>query len=184
MKKMKLFITSALLSTALSMTVLAGEWKQDDTGWWYQNDDGNYPAEILKQIDGLWYYFNNSGYMQTGNIQFSDGWLNFRPDGSCSNPISQADGIPVRAPGAGWIAYNGIPTSTSMANEIIDGRVVLHNGVYWMSPDFYNDLKNLVAQEEPVKGESTSTLQPGTKVDFSGGYSDGNYDDEYDDADY
>ena len=44
MKKMKVFITSVLLSSALSITALAGEWKQDDIGWWYQNDDGSYPV--------------------------------------------------------------------------------------------------------------------------------------------
>lgn len=35
MGKLKLFIAAALLSASLSMTALAGEWKQDNTGWWY-----------------------------------------------------------------------------------------------------------------------------------------------------
>ena len=175
MKKTKLLLTIIGMSASMSITSLAGEWKQDDIGWWYQNDDGSYPAKVLKQIDGVWYYFNDSGYMQIGDVQFSDGWLNFRSDGSCSNPISQIDGTPVYAPGSGWIAYSGIPTS--MTNEIIDGRIVLYNDLYWMSPELYDNLKSLTELQEPVKREVTTTLTPGAKIDFSNGYSDEDYDD-------
>ena len=41
-------------------------WKQDGTGYWYQNADGTYPKNSWKKIGGNWYYFNASGYRTTG----------------------------------------------------------------------------------------------------------------------
>ena len=38
-------------------------WKKNETGWWYEYTDGTYPKEQFKEIDGVWYYFDNSGYM-------------------------------------------------------------------------------------------------------------------------
>ena len=38
-------------------------WVHNGNGWWYQNADGSYPANVWQQIDGQYYYFNGSGYM-------------------------------------------------------------------------------------------------------------------------
>ena len=32
------------LSLSSSLTALAGTWKQDSKGWWYQRDNGSYPS--------------------------------------------------------------------------------------------------------------------------------------------
>ena len=42
------------------------EWKQDDTGWWYESQSGNYPTNSWVLIDGDWYYFGSNGYAYTG----------------------------------------------------------------------------------------------------------------------
>ena len=55
-----------------SMTSFAGEWKQDASGWWYQNDDGSYPTNTWKEINGKQYYFDNNGYILT-NTSTPDG---------------------------------------------------------------------------------------------------------------
>lgn len=58
---------------AINMTVFAGQWKHDGLGWWYQNDDGSYPAGAWKWIDsdgdGIseCYYFYSDGYMAYNN---------------------------------------------------------------------------------------------------------------------
>lgn len=66
MKKMKLFVAILAMSAAMATTALAGEWKQDQTGWWYQNDDGSYQTnQWFQDFDGTWYYLNESGYMLT-----------------------------------------------------------------------------------------------------------------------
>ena len=39
---------------------------QDDSGWWYQNNDGSYISnQWFQDFDGKWYYLNESGYMLT-----------------------------------------------------------------------------------------------------------------------
>jgi hypothetical protein len=72
MKKTKLLLTVACASVLFSMTSFAGEWKQDNTGWYYLNDDGSYPASAWQEIDGKQYYFNERGYSLT-NTTTPDG---------------------------------------------------------------------------------------------------------------
>lgn len=63
MRKRALALMAVLLSGMMSISSYAGEWKQDNVGWWYQNDDGSYPANSWQEIDGKQYYFGNDGYM-------------------------------------------------------------------------------------------------------------------------
>lgn len=37
-------------------------WDQGKTTWWYQYNDGSYPKNGWKKIDGDWYYFDENGY--------------------------------------------------------------------------------------------------------------------------
>ena len=68
MKKVKLVVATIIATTVMSMTAFAGEWKQDTTGWWYQNDNGSYPINCWQEINGKQYYFNESGYMLVNTI--------------------------------------------------------------------------------------------------------------------
>ena len=43
MKQLKLTISTLLLCMLMSITALAGTWKSDSIGWWYENSDGTYP---------------------------------------------------------------------------------------------------------------------------------------------
>lgn len=63
MRKRALALMAVLLSGMMSISSYAGEWKQDNVGWWYQNDDGSYPTNSWQEIDGKQYYFGNDGYM-------------------------------------------------------------------------------------------------------------------------
>lgn len=56
-------ITTLFLVLFMSFTAFAGEWQQDTAGWWYSEDDGSYPVNQWKEIDGKQYYFNENGYM-------------------------------------------------------------------------------------------------------------------------
>lgn len=49
-------------------------WRQDSTGWWYENPDGTYLVSTWEYIDGDWYYFDETGYMVTGWIFSEDHW--------------------------------------------------------------------------------------------------------------
>lgn len=64
---------SAGLSSTLTLTVM-NPWRHDSNGWWYRNNDGSYPANTWKLIDGKWYFFNASGYMTTGWQYINGSW--------------------------------------------------------------------------------------------------------------
>ena len=63
MKKLAGIIFGAVLGLSMAFTSLAGTWIQDSNGWWYQNDDGSYPAGEWTVIDGVTYHFDSNGYM-------------------------------------------------------------------------------------------------------------------------
>lgn len=70
MKKRNLAaMLAAVMVVGSSMTSFAGTWQKDSTGWWWQNDDGSYPANTWQWIDGNGdgvaecYYFDSNGYM-------------------------------------------------------------------------------------------------------------------------
>lgn len=79
--------TALVLTFALSFTSLAASWQQDETGWWYQNDDGTYPTNSWQWVDGNndgiseCFYFDPNGYIVTnteveGSTINSDGaWV-------------------------------------------------------------------------------------------------------------
>lgn len=67
MNRSKLTQVIASLLIAVSIVALnpigaSAEWKQDNIGWKWYKDDGNY-AIGWQQIDGNWYYFYYGGYM-------------------------------------------------------------------------------------------------------------------------
>lgn len=67
-KKLAVAGMAAILTAGISMTSFAGEWKLDQVGWWYQNDDGSYAKDGWAKIDNVWYWFDETGYMETGWI--------------------------------------------------------------------------------------------------------------------
>ena len=62
------FLSDGISAAFSGITAYAGAWKQDGTGWWYQNDDGSYPTG-WQWLDGNQdgtaecYYFYDNGYM-------------------------------------------------------------------------------------------------------------------------
>ena len=68
---------SAVLPAGLK--AYAGEWRQDETGFWYQEDDGSYPINSWKWIDGNGdgiaecYFFDRRGYLAV-NTTTPDGY--------------------------------------------------------------------------------------------------------------
>lgn len=64
-------LTMLLLCLLTTFPSYAGSWQQDNTGWWYQEDDGKFPTSQWKWIDankdGIaeCYYFGDNGYLLT-----------------------------------------------------------------------------------------------------------------------
>ena len=46
-----------------------GSWVQSGSRWWYKHSDGSYTANGWEKINGVWYRFDNSGWMQTGWVK-------------------------------------------------------------------------------------------------------------------
>lgn len=60
-------------------------WKCNSTGWWIEDTNGWYPTNTWQKINGKWYYFTGSGYMDYS--EYRDGcWLN--ADGSWNESYS------------------------------------------------------------------------------------------------
>ena len=63
-----------LASTFTPISAQAASWKQNKTGWCWEEDNGSYPTNSWKNIGGTWYYFDGNGYMTTGWLKLSSGW--------------------------------------------------------------------------------------------------------------
>ena len=114
-------------------------WKSNSTGWWVEDTSGWYPVSCWQKIDGVWYYFGDSGYMATN--EYVDGyWLN--SDGSCSNDYfltwkSNSTGWWVEDksgwwPSSKWLKINGSwyyfnSSGYMVTNQYVDG--------YWIGSD-------------------------------------------------
>ena len=79
MKKLIGFAPVAAFSSVLAFSAMAGVWKQDNVGWWYDNGNGTYPSNSWQWIDGdnngtaECYYFDRTGYM-LANTTTPDGY--------------------------------------------------------------------------------------------------------------
>ena len=56
-RKIKNLLIGLMISFVFSINAFAGQWKLDNTGWWYENDDGSYPVAQWKEVNGKYYYF-------------------------------------------------------------------------------------------------------------------------------
>lgn len=78
-KKLMTTLLTATLTASFSITAMAAGWQKNDTGWWWQNGDGSWPANSWQWLDGNndgvaeCYYFNTNGYM-LANTTTPDGY--------------------------------------------------------------------------------------------------------------
>lgn len=69
MKKIRLIVPVLAMTLGMGISAYAGQWQSDANGWWWQEDDGSYPTNTWKWIDGNndgvaeFYYFDGNGYM-------------------------------------------------------------------------------------------------------------------------
>lgn len=69
-------------SSSSANNSIAGTWKQDVNGWWFEKAGGGYPQNEWIQKDNIWYHFNENGYMQTGWLELNGIKYFLNPDGS------------------------------------------------------------------------------------------------------
>lgn len=116
MKRVKLTLATIALALLMCMPAYAGQWLKDDTGWWYQNNDGSYLKSGWYWVDGASYLFNDNGYIYT----------------STTTP----DGYQVNSDGA-WVE-NGVVKTRATEVGITNLSVVVPNG-YDVEADSVNN---------------------------------------------
>lgn len=73
-KRVTTGILAAIMTLSMNITSFASGWQQDQTGWWWQRENGTYPTNCWEWIDGNGdgtaecYYFNSSGYMLENTV--------------------------------------------------------------------------------------------------------------------
>lgn len=92
-------ITAGVLSFAAFTQAYAADWKKDNIGWWWQEDNGTYPVNTWKMLNGKWYYFYGNGYMAS-NVWIGNYYVG--SDGAMLANTRTPDGYLVGADGA-WI---------------------------------------------------------------------------------
>ena len=66
-------------------------WLKNETGWWYRNEDGSWPADQWLKLYDYWYLFDEDGYAYANRWVYRDGkWYYF--DSACRMVI-------------GWVRY-------------------------------------------------------------------------------
>ncbi len=109
-RKMITTITlAAVLALASSFSSFAGQWKQDTTGWFYQNTNGSYLSGGWYWVDGKSYYFNEQGY--------------------CLVSTTTPDGYTVDENGA-W-TVDGTVQSRETEVSVSGTKVIIPNGYDW-----------------------------------------------------
>lgn len=149
-------LTVVGLTTALTLATstqsFAGQWLSDANGWWWQNDDGTYPASTWQWIDG-----NNDGISEC---------YYFNPEGYCVTSGTTPDGYMVDGTGA-WIVGGVVQTQSDVmmssfnSSNVAEAKKLLNRMPYYGDPNkctmtaeqaraYIQLLKDGVAGEMPI----------------------------------
>ena len=116
-------------------------WKCNSTGWWYEDTLGWYPTSMWQKIDGVWYYFNSSGYMASnewvggywlsgnGSLAYSE-TATWKQYGSKWSYIDTSGWYPTsmwQKIDGDWYYFDG--SGYIVTNKYVDGYYLGNNGV-------------------------------------------------------
>lgn len=106
MRNMKIAFAAAIISVSMSIPAFAGQWQAEGPTWKYVKDDGNPATSEWITDDDEWYYFDDTGVMQTGWILDNEKWYFLGSNGAMFSNIYTPKGYYVGPDGA-WIPnYN------------------------------------------------------------------------------
>lgn len=146
-KRVLALALTVMMAGSMSMTTLAGQWKQQVTGYHqvgyvYENSDGTYAKNGWQWIDGKCYYFNENGIMLSNTttpdgytVDSSGAWtvngvVQTQATGSTGNAGHSANYDPAH-PLAGKIdAWN--LRLTSGYRDIVNNPYIVDNNIHAM----------------------------------------------------
>lgn len=91
-KGVKVAVVGAVIAMIMTVPAYAGEWKQDESGWWYENSDGTYLANQWEWIEGKCYYFGADGYMLTNGTAPDGAVVNDKGEWTVNGSVQMKDG--------------------------------------------------------------------------------------------
>lgn len=125
-KGLAIGMSAFLLASSLApVSVQAASWKQNKTGWWWQEDNGSYPVSQWKVINGKWYAFDERGYMRSDWFLSNGKWyyLGAANDGSMKTGWQYVNGR--------WYYMNG--DGAMLSNQWVGNYWVDASGA-WSKP--------------------------------------------------
>ena len=99
-------------------------WRYSPAGWWFQYNDGSWPSDGWKYIDGRWYLFDQGGHMMTGWYTDGNGYRFYL------NPIDDGTLGSMRI---GWQIVDGKAYFFNTMSDGTQGRLLVNT----TTPDGY-----------------------------------------------
>lgn len=103
----------------LEVQAATNRWVQSGNRWWYCHRDGSYTKDDWEAINGVWYYFDQSGWMVTGWLKKPEGWYYLNPS--------------TGAMATGWANVNGKWYFLNSAGRMVTGWLSRPSGWYYLS---------------------------------------------------
>ncbi|SEA20098.1 hypothetical protein SAMN05216349_106124 [Oribacterium sp. KHPX15] len=119
MRKEVLAVSTAIIAIVSGFMAVAGTWKSDANGWWYDEGNGSFPKSTWSWIDGdndgvsECYYFDGNGYCLINT---------FTPDNYFVNPSGAwvVNGV-VQTKESG----NSADTKSEKSTEVVTGKITI-----------------------------------------------------------
>ena len=103
----------------LEVQAATNRWIRSGNRWWYCHRDGSYTKDDWEAIHGVWYYFDQSGWMVTGWLKKTEGWYYLNPS--------------TGAMATGWANVNGKWYFLNSAGRMVTGWLSRPSGWYYLS---------------------------------------------------
>lgn len=103
----------------LEVQAATNRWVRSGNRWWYCHRDGSYTKDDWEAIHGVWYYFDQSGWMVTGWLKKPEGWYYLNPS--------------TGAMATGWANVNGKWYFLNSAGRMVTGWLSRPSGWYYLS---------------------------------------------------
>lgn len=103
----------------LEVQAATNRWVRSGNRWWYCHRDGSYTKDDWEAINGVWYYFDQSGWMVTGWLKKPEGWYYLNPS--------------TGAMATSWANVNGKWYFLNSAGRMVTGWLSRPSGWYYLS---------------------------------------------------
>lgn len=120
-KKVLIGILGIVLSMSFMPKEVNASWIKDNNGWWYSQLSY---VTGWKQINNVWYYFDDSGYMKTGWILNAGKWYYTDSAGAMQTGIIEIGDKTYYLNDSGAMVSGNIKINNEIYNFAISGQAI------------------------------------------------------------